>query len=219
MEEEEITVYLVALAYPGSCSDLRKFPSNDIDYLRKCLVNHCGIKEKNIKVLQDVLLKGLKHNFDTIIMDQLLEMTLNAKKGVSLLFYMSGHGFYDKERDGISICAGFDVNGAPCFILDSDLKRFLEGVKEGVHINLFLTFVILDRLSLMPFSNILKLTIVQNQIVFPIKVTPWERYLPHVTPVRGLLMLFSCKSWDQSYQFLLGHLCKFSPSLVLISNL
>lgn len=134
-EEEEFTVYLVALAYPGSCSELRKFPSNDIDYLRKCLVNHCGIKEENIKVLQDVFVKGSKQQFDSIIMDQLFHMTMNAKEGEKLIFYMSGHGYYDTERDGISIFAGFEVDGAPCFILDSDLKHFLEG--EGVHINLF----------------------------------------------------------------------------------
>lgn len=46
---------MAALTYPGSCSEIRKLSSNDIDYLRKCLVNHCGFKEENIKVLQDVV--------------------------------------------------------------------------------------------------------------------------------------------------------------------
>jgi hypothetical protein len=115
--EEEITVYLVVLTYPGSCSDLRKFPSNDLDYLHKCLIEHCGFKEENIKVFQDVVVKGLKQNFDIMIMDQLFQMARKAKKGGSLFFYMSGHGFLDKKRNGISILVGYGEDGAPRFIL------------------------------------------------------------------------------------------------------
>jgi hypothetical protein len=110
---------------------------NDINNLAHALVGFYGFADENIHLLADV--RATKAS----ILDRLSLLVSQAKSGDRLVFHFSGHGtqFATRSDNGqigsfhdaiVPVDYNWDDDGSG-LILDTELRKVIDGVADGVH--------------------------------------------------------------------------------------
>jgi len=113
---------------------------NDLKSMRKVLMNYLGFETEDIRVVVDD--RATKDN----ILVRIKWLVRTAEPGDYLVLHFSGHGSQIRDRDGDEklldnldeIICPYDMDWDGTFITDDELNCIFKGLKDGVHLEVFL---------------------------------------------------------------------------------
>ncbi|KAL6853844.1 hypothetical protein ACP4OV_019873 [Aristida adscensionis] len=123
---------LVGINYPGTKAEL-KGCHNDVDRMRRCLVDRFGFDEGDIRVLADAD-RSAPQPTGKNIRRALAQLVDGARPGDFLFFHYSGHGTRLPAETGQHDDTGYDECIVPCdmnLITDQDFKELVQKVPHG----------------------------------------------------------------------------------------
>lgn len=123
---------LVGINYPGTKAEL-KGCYNDVDRMRRCLVDRFGFDEADIRVLSDAD-RSAPQPTGANIRRALARLVGDARPGDFLFFHYSGHGTRLPAETGQHDDTGYDECIVPCdmnLITDQDFRELVQKVPEG----------------------------------------------------------------------------------------
>lgn len=113
---------------------------NDVENMRKLLIDELGFSQPNVKVLVDqrVLKSEVKKQMKWLFKD--------AQPEDRIVFHFSGHGSYTADLDGDEedaadelICLyDMDFNDSDTYLLDDELRRWTENLPPGAQLTIVL---------------------------------------------------------------------------------
>jgi uncharacterized caspase-like protein len=113
---------LVGINYPGTEGEL-KGCLNDVDRMRRCLVDRFGFDEADLRVLSDADPSTPPPTGANIRLE-LERLVGKARPGDSLFFHYSGHGLQLPAETGQDDDTGYDECIVPC---DTNLIKGKDG--------------------------------------------------------------------------------------------
>jgi len=123
---------LVGINYPGTKAEL-KGCHNDVDRMRRSLVDRFGFDEDDIRVLSDKDRAGPQPT-GANIRRALARLVADARSGDFLFFHYSGHGTRLPAETGQQDDTGYDECIVPCdmnLITDQDFRDLVQKVPDG----------------------------------------------------------------------------------------
>ncbi|XP_062223883.1 metacaspase-5-like [Phragmites australis] len=123
---------LVGINYPGTKAEL-KGCHNDVDRMRRCLVDRFGFDEGDIRVLVDAD-PSAPQPTGSNIRRALARLVGDARPGDFLFFHYSGHGTRLPAETGQNDDTGYDECIVPCdmnLITDQDFRELVQKVPDG----------------------------------------------------------------------------------------
>ncbi|GJN17446.1 hypothetical protein PR202_gb04510 [Eleusine coracana subsp. coracana] len=123
---------LVGINYPGTKAEL-KGCHNDVDRMRRCLIDRFGFDEGDIRVLVDAD-PSAPQPTGANIRRALARLVDDARPGDFLFFHYSGHGTRLPAETGQNDDTGYDECIVPSdmnLITDQDFKELVQKVPDG----------------------------------------------------------------------------------------
>ncbi|KAJ6853324.1 metacaspase-4-like [Iris pallida] len=128
---------LIGCNYPGTEGELEGCV-NDVQRVRRCLVELFGFDERDIEVLIDTD-GSYTQPTGANICQSIERLVRRAKPGDSLFIHYSGHGLRLPTADGEEDDTGYDECIVPCdmnLITDNDFRDFVCQVPDGCRLTI-----------------------------------------------------------------------------------